>query len=204
MKRTHGGCVAAQGQRQGHRAALLSAIVLVATLVLPVRASADPLEPTLAPDESLQIVSADVVVYGGTPGGVVAAVAAARAGARVVLVEPRTHVGGMIANGLGWTDRGDVGVIGGVAAEFFERARQIEGSPDGVWTVRPSTASGLFSSMLSEAGVIVRLGQRLVRPGGVTVSGGGSSRSARPRGTPSGATSSSMRRTKGISSLGQA
>ena len=38
---------------------------------------------------------ADVCVYGGTSGGVVAAVQAARMGKRVVLVEPGRHLGGM-------------------------------------------------------------------------------------------------------------
>lgn len=42
----------------------------------------------------------DVVVYGGTAGGVVTAIAAAREGARVALLEPRDHIGGM-ASGIG-------------------------------------------------------------------------------------------------------
>jgi NADPH-dependent 2,4-dienoyl-CoA reductase/sulfur reductase-like enzyme len=39
----------------------------------------------------------DVVVYGATGAGVTAAVAAAEAGARVTLVEPGRHVGGMVS-----------------------------------------------------------------------------------------------------------
>ncbi|MBL8852176.1 MAG: FAD-dependent oxidoreductase, partial [Planctomycetaceae bacterium] len=46
----------------------------------------------------------DIVVYGGTPGGVAAAVAAARMGRTVALVEPHLHVGGMTASGLGKSD----------------------------------------------------------------------------------------------------
>ena len=49
---------------------------------------------------------ADVCVYGGTSGGVVAAVQAARIGKRVVLVEPGRHLGGMMAGGLSWSDVG--------------------------------------------------------------------------------------------------
>jgi choline dehydrogenase-like flavoprotein len=41
-------------------------------------------------------VPADIVVYGATAGGVIAAVAAARAGTRVILVEPGRHLGGMV------------------------------------------------------------------------------------------------------------
>src|SRR5205085_330047 len=45
------------------------------------------------------IVRADVVIYGATAAGVMAAVAAAREGARVVLLEPGRHVGGMVSGG---------------------------------------------------------------------------------------------------------
>jgi FAD dependent oxidoreductase len=46
----------------------------------------------------------DVLVYGATPMGVVAAVSAARAGASVVIVEPTNHLGGMCSGGLSHTD----------------------------------------------------------------------------------------------------
>jgi len=38
---------------------------------------------------------ADVIVYGATPGGFCAAIAAAREGASVILLEPSDHVGAM-------------------------------------------------------------------------------------------------------------
>ena len=74
---------------------------------------------------------ADVVVYGGTAGGVIAAVTAAREGARVILLEPRTHLGGMVSGGLGWTDFGKKEVIGGaslVAGEFSAICRSAAGT----------------------------------------------------------------------------
>jgi len=46
----------------------------------------------------------DVVVVGGTPGGISAAVSAARLGCRVALVEYHVHVGGMATSGLGKSD----------------------------------------------------------------------------------------------------
>jgi glycerol-3-phosphate dehydrogenase len=39
--------------------------------------------------------SFDFVVYGGTAGGVMAAVSGARQGLKTVLLEPRRHAGGM-------------------------------------------------------------------------------------------------------------
>ena len=64
----------------------------------------------------------DVVVYGGTPGGLIAALAAAREGASVVVVEPTKWIGGMVTGGLANTDVGDENVIGGLTREFFTRA----------------------------------------------------------------------------------
>src|SRR5882762_9439790 len=63
----------------------------------------------------------DVVVYGGTSGGVIAAVQAGRMGKRVVLIEPTRHLGGMTSGGLGATDTGNQKAIGGVSREFYKR-----------------------------------------------------------------------------------
>ncbi len=44
--------------------------------------------------------SFDLVVYGGTAGGVMTAVSGAREGLRVALLEPGSHLGGMVTGGL--------------------------------------------------------------------------------------------------------
>ena len=68
----------------------------------------------------------DVLVAGGGPAGCAAAFAAARAGARVTLLERYNHLGGLSTGGLViWIDRmsdwtGDL-VIGGFAAEILGR-----------------------------------------------------------------------------------
>lgn len=46
----------------------------------------------------------DVLVFGGTPCGIGAAIGAAREGKSVVLVEPTGHLGGMVTSGLCHTD----------------------------------------------------------------------------------------------------
>ena len=63
----------------------------------------------------------DVVVYGGTSAGVIAAVQAARMGKSVVIVGPDQHLGGLSSGGLGWTDIGNKAVIGGIARDFYQR-----------------------------------------------------------------------------------
>src|SRR5436305_11587057 len=72
----------------------------------------------------------DVVVYGGTSGGVAAAIQTARMGRTVVLIEPSRHIGGLTTAGLGWTDSGNKEVIGGVSREFYRRLKKHYDDPN--------------------------------------------------------------------------
>lgn len=101
-----------------------------------------------------QVRSYDVVVYGGTASGVVAAIAAADEGMRVALLEPRRHIGGMVSGGLGNTDKGDERVIGGLALEFFRRVGK-HYSRDITFRFEPHVAEKVFHDWLQEAGVDV-------------------------------------------------
>src|SRR5881227_2073691 len=114
----------------------------------------------------------DVVVYGGTASGVIAAVAAAREGKSVLLIEPGKHVGGMVSGGLGATDFGNRGAIGGYAREFFDRvlayyvkkygpkSEQVRDCSGG-FHFEPHVAEYMFKEMLKEAKVNVRFGERV-------------------------------------------
>ncbi len=64
---------------------------------------------------------ADVLIYGCTSGAMTAAVQVKRMGKSVLLVCPETHLGGLTAGGLGWTDSGNKAVIGGLSREFYHR-----------------------------------------------------------------------------------
>ncbi|WP_243286950.1 FAD-dependent oxidoreductase [Geothrix terrae] len=143
-------------------------------------------QPTQAPPPpenlyaSVPASAPDLVVYGGTPAGISAAVTARRMGASVLLIEPHRWVGGMMTNGLGNTDASGVSVIGGVAREFLQRMLAYYQSPDawplqapttfrsGAWGVdgtmryfEPHAARAIFEKMLLEAGVEVALQERL-------------------------------------------
>jgi len=65
----------------------------------------------------------DIVVYGGTPGGVAAAIAAARQGRSVALIEYHRHLGGMTTSGLGKSDVETREAIGGLFREFTAKVR---------------------------------------------------------------------------------
>lgn len=108
------------------------------------------------------MIAADVAVYAATSAGVCAAVAAARAGARVVLLEPGRHIGGMTSGGLGYTDVGDLRALGGMAAEFRAAVAAHYGVPVGRYAgPEPHVAEQIFVRWLEEAGVAVALDARL-------------------------------------------
>lgn len=66
----------------------------------------------------MQIRQVDVVVYGGTPGGIGAAIAAARRGRTTVLIEPTRFIGGLATSGLGATDIHSLEACGSLYREF--------------------------------------------------------------------------------------
>jgi hypothetical protein len=139
------------------------------------------------------LASAEVVVYGGTAGGVVAAVQAARMKHSVLLIEPGRHLGGMTSGGLGATDTGKRDTIGGVAREFYRRVKEHYARPaawtrekesdyhrplihdpakEGVmWFFEPHVAEDIFRDMVREAGVTVVFGERLDLTKGVRKAG---------------------------------
>ena len=61
----------------------------------------------------------DAIVYGSTPGGIQAALSAAKEGLSVLLVSPTARLGGLVAGGLGATDVGNEAAIGGASRAFF-------------------------------------------------------------------------------------
>lgn len=112
----------------------------------------------------------DLVVYGGTAGGIMTALAAAREGAKVALLEPRNHLGGMVSGGLGWTDHGKREIVGGMSLEFFKRVGRHYGE-NITWYFEPHVAEETFKAMLQEADVKVFFQHRLREKGGVRKDG---------------------------------
>lgn len=106
--------------------------------------------------------AAEVVVYAATSAGVCAALAAAQAGADVVLIEPGRHVGGMTSGGLGYTDIGDVGVLGGMAARFRHDVAEHYGVPVGTYAgPEPRVAEAVFRRWLDHPRIRLMTGGAL-------------------------------------------
>ena len=71
----------------------------------------------------MSITDVDVLVIGGNPGGCSAAIAAARSGASVVLLESTKVLGGMNANGTFGFDCATPQALSGIAEEVADRVR---------------------------------------------------------------------------------
>jgi hypothetical protein len=120
-------------------------------------------------------VEADVIVYGATPGGFCAAIAAAREGAKVVLLEPTAHIGGVNTGGLSFSDSNQTvrGTLLGLFEEWHQRvaadyaARGVKLPYDvavkdnSIWTYEPHVAARVTDAILKEAGVSVLTKQTL-------------------------------------------
>jgi hypothetical protein len=103
--------------------------------------------------------AADVCVYGGTAGGVMAAVAAAREGCRVVIVEPSRWLGGMTGGGLSHIDWGRPEAVAGTTRKILKNG------------VDDPTYRRTFADLVKEHSVAVIYEHRLgsVNRDGVTI-----------------------------------
>jgi hypothetical protein len=112
---------------------------------------------------------ADLVVYGCTPAGLTASIAAKSRGRSVVLLCRDGHVGGMTTNGLGWADTGNHAAIGGMARRFYQDVKahyekvgfkgvatsqsKTKGEDDAMWVFEPHVAEAIYLRWLKEAGI---------------------------------------------------
>jgi len=148
--------------------------------------------PVIAAEENPR----DIVVYGGTSGGIIAAIQAKKSDRSVVLVSPTEYLGGLTTSGLGWTDLGRDAILGGLSREFYTRLYH-HYADDDAWrwekrqeygnhgqgvkaalnpeteiasTFEPSAATAVFHAMLKERGIEVATG-RLDLQNGVIMDG---------------------------------
>ncbi|HEU0010232.1 MAG TPA: FAD-dependent oxidoreductase [Verrucomicrobiae bacterium] len=142
------------------------------------------------PTAGAEVIEADVCVFGGTSGGIAAAVQVSRMGKRAVIAEPGRYLGGLTTGGLGATDIGNKAAIGGISREFYGRiakhyandsawrfetradyfahrgsgqskASDLASVDATMWTFEPHVAELVFSNLLREAKVEARFDQRL-------------------------------------------
>lgn len=154
---------------------------MVGISILPVSGRSDP-------------TSADLIVYGGTSGAVMAAVQAHQDGKSVILISPDRHLGGVTSGGLGQTDLGNPATLGGLGKEFYHRIwqyyqnpsawsngvvpRKLPGPGQGgkavdnpyLYAFEPKVAEAVFDQLITENGIPV-IHARLDLHGGVLKEG---------------------------------
>jgi hypothetical protein len=139
----------------------------------------------------------DLVIYGGTSAGVIAAVQAKHMGKSVIIVGPDKHLGGLSSGGLGFTDTGNKAVIGGLARDFYHRVWRhydrpeawtwqakseygnkgqgtpaIDGTQRTMWIFEPHVAEQVFEDYVQEFQIPVHRDEWLDRANGVRKEGG--------------------------------
>ncbi len=142
----------------------------------------------LAADVATKSPPYDIVVYGGTSGGIIAAVQAAKMKKSVVLIEPSKHLGGLTSGGLGATDIGNKSAIGGLSRGFYRavaehytkddawkwekreayRSNRQSGETE-MWTFEPHVAEAIYRDMLKAAKVPIVTGRLDLKSGVVKV-----------------------------------
>lgn len=100
--------------------------------------------------------SYDIIVYGGTPAGVIAAVSAAREGSNVLLIEQTNHVGGLNTSGIGTAETEHMieETISGLPLEFYQRMGRLY-NKDKVFFFESHIAEKVFNNLLKETKVKV-------------------------------------------------
>jgi len=104
----------------------------------------------------------DLMVYGATSAGVIAAYTASRYGLSVLLVEPGRHIGGLTSGGLGRTDTGGQdSFITGLSQEFYIRVGKYYGQSVPAYDFEPHVAEKIYEQYLDEAGVEIWYSRRI-------------------------------------------
>lgn len=95
-----------------------------------------------------------VLVYGATPGGIAAAVSAAKAGKSVTLVEPTDRIGGMLTCGLSYTDFRSFESLTGF---FLDFSQKVQTDYDVRYGVNSEQANAAFRGTHGEPSVNLRI-----------------------------------------------
>lgn len=119
-----------------------------------------------------EVEISDVCIYGATPSGIAAAVAASKSGINVLLIEENEQIGGMMTSGMSNPDFKTFEAVSGFYRDFMqevvnfysleygEDSQQVKDCYKGVW-YEPKVALAIFTDMLEENNVRVLTGHSI-------------------------------------------
>ena len=125
---------------------ILLLLTAITSCYKPYKNEIVPSQPSLPPTA----ISTDILIYGATSSGVMAAVEAAKSGKNVILIANDAYIGGMTSGGLSKSDVVDYGQnLGGLTREFFLKvaAKYSESTPS--FTFEPKVALQVFNEYLN-------------------------------------------------------
>lgn len=157
----------------------MNRLIVSSALIITLFAASLEAAPKSAPEQY------DLVIYGGTSAAITAAVQAKKMGKSVIIVSPDKHLGGLSSGGLGWTDSGNKGAIGGLSLDFYQRVKTHYDQPsawrqqkpeqysryrkddDAMWVFEPHVAEKVFEELVEEFEIPVVRDEWLDRANGV-------------------------------------
>jgi hypothetical protein len=113
-----------------------------------------------AHSQSPKTVQVDIVIYGATSAGIIAAYTAKKMHHTVLVVDPGKHIGGLTSGGLGFTDIGNKYAVSGLGLDFYRKVGKKYGKFES-WIFEPHVARDVFMQYIKSAKVDVALGHTL-------------------------------------------
>lgn len=107
-------------------------------------------------------IEKNLIIYGGTPAGITAAIQAKRMGLTVAIAEFSRNIGGMTTSGLGATDLGAEAAIGGLSREFYQEVAK-HYNKEKQYTFEPKVAQAIFAKWVEENEIPVYYQQHLAK-----------------------------------------
>lgn len=112
----------------------------------------------------------DVVIYGSTPSGIIAALQVVKMNKTVVIVSTSSRIGGMVAGGLSNTDVGNKQIISGLCLDYFKSIGYKYGLRNAPkWSYEPKMALQVFNEILTKNHIPIIYNDQLRLKNGVVI-----------------------------------
>ena len=158
-----------------NRRGFLQSSIIAPFAIKEITTHGKPSDDTAGKNSTTTPVRFDIVIYGATPAGIAAAVAAAREGKSVVIIEPLPIAGGILSGGMGFSDSNQMHreTLGGIFKEYYKRIEkyyisrgeklsyQINNTNGTTWRTEPHVNELVFNKMMEEEKVTLFLNEKI-------------------------------------------
>lgn len=103
----------------------------------------------------------EIIIYGATPAGIMAAVTLTQKGYSPVIVEPSNYVGGIMTSGLGASDQCNGKYFGGLSKSYFKEIGSHYGKKIS-WRFEPHVGQKVFDSFIAKNKIQIVKNTRII------------------------------------------